>query len=207
MSLLKRVREKKCPAAETPSGHSHIARAADRNVRNAYVNGLIFAAVANVDGDEIDDATLAPILEIGGLLGFSNPDIRAAVRAVFGIADEDKLDLLRECASCLTGEELAFKFCEEFTSIWNAGHGDEEELHVFMETISKHSGVNVNAVDRAIRDVLDELAEVAKSRGFGDFIEDRDGDPGAVEVEEPDGGQSVFVHDTSSGYGDDLEER
>ena len=211
MSLLKRVREKREPVVDAPQVHPLVAHAARRDVRNAYLYGLVFAAIANDDSILCDEEKY--LFAVCQQLGFPEGELVHAVRLIQNLPDEDKIDLLRDCSAHLGGKTFAERFCEEFTTIWKMGNGDDDELREFIEIISELSEITADAVNETLRVFDAKLFSNSGLGGYDDAIEERD-DNAPIEGDDQFGdtgrfpfSRASFVKDDSKGFGDDLEDR
>ena len=206
MSLLKRVREKREPVVDAPQVHPLVAQAARRDVRNAYLYGLVFAAIANDDSILCDEGEY--LRDVCRQLGFPEGEATRAERLVQNLPDEDKIELIRDCSVHLGGKTFAKRFCEEFTTIWRMGSGDGDELREFIGIISELSGL-------AAEDIKANHFPHATFAGYDDAIEEREESaPSGADCADPleDRGMTpfdrfAFVKDDSTGFGDDLEDR
>ena len=132
MSLLKRVKESKVAEVDTrqkESRHPIVEFGADRNVREAYLHGLVFAGFAN--DDKIDEVEKAWLVKIGGELGFPIDDINRAIDCVGSADDAGKMALIEECARQIVNPKISERFIEEFATLWELGGGKKEEFAEF----------------------------------------------------------------------------
>lgn len=113
---------------------------ADRNVRDAYFLGLVFAALAN--DYKIDDKERAQLDEIGISLGLGD---RADIeQAIIGVEDaSDKKLLIEECARQIADPRIAEHFLSEFSSIWALGGGSSSEYEEFHKQLIAWIGVEI----------------------------------------------------------------
>lgn len=110
--------------------HLLVKMGADRNVREAYLNGLVFAGLANDDeAPEIQSEERSVLDEICASLevGLSLVDeIVAAEKA--SIDDDTYKDLLRECLVLFSDIKMYDAFLEDFDKVWSVGKGNPAEL-------------------------------------------------------------------------------
>lgn len=110
--------------------HLLVKMGADRNVREAYLHGLVFAGLANDDeAPEIQSEERSVLDEICASLevGLSLIDeIVAAEKA--SIDDDTYKDLLRECLVLFSDIKMYDAFLEDFDKVWSVGKGNPAEL-------------------------------------------------------------------------------
>lgn len=102
----------------------------NRDVREAYLHGLVFAGLANDDDEpEIQSEERSVLDEICASLevGLSLIDeIIAAEKA--SIDDDTYKDLLRECLVLFSDIKMYDAFLEDFDKVWSVGKGNPAEL-------------------------------------------------------------------------------
>lgn len=132
-TLTKRVREREavmaraiCAAEERRS--LSLVRGNDRNSRDAYIHGLVFAAVANAPESKLNDREFEKLLEVGVLLRFSQLDIDCAISRMDALPEADKMALMEECVRSFEAPEIMTSFLSEFKEVWIAGGGSETDL-------------------------------------------------------------------------------
>lgn len=112
--------------------HPIAALEVDRNVRDAYFLGLVFAALAN--DYKIDDKERARLDELGVALGVGDKtDVEQAIAGV-EMASDKKL-LIEECARQIADPRIAEQFLSEFSSIWALGGGSPAEYEEFRQRL------------------------------------------------------------------------
>ena len=130
MSLLKRNKDKQLAAEKKLAArHEIVKMGVDRNVRDAYFQGLVFAAVAN--DDQIDESERTRLRELGEALELTTEDVAEAIQCLSGMEDDAKMDVIEECARQLTNVEVAECFLKEFSELWLLGGGKEDEFGDF----------------------------------------------------------------------------
>lgn len=164
MSLLKRDKEKRIAAAEKLAArHPVLNEGTDRNVRDAYFHGLVFAAVAN--DDRIDDAERKWLGEVGESLGLNTDDIADPIRLLVALSDDDKMALIEECARQLSDVRVAEHFLNQFEAVWLLGGGGDEEFAEFKKQLVTWMGDDVKAaVSEAERIAKESEAKAAAER-------------------------------------------
>lgn len=150
MTLLKRVKEKQhgsvaetqVPNADAePERHPILALGADRNVREAYFHGLVFAAFAN--DDKIDEKENAWLSNLGRSLGFVGKDVTNAVACVGAADDAGKMSLIEECARQIADSKIAECFLSDFSTVWALGGGSPSEYEEFRKQLIAWMGVEI----------------------------------------------------------------
>ena len=110
--------------------HLLVKMGADRNVREAYLHGLVFAGLANDDetpeiqSEErmvLDEICAALVIELSLL-----DEIIAAEKT--SIDDDTYKDLLRECMGSFSDIKMYDSFLEDFDKVWSVGKGNPAEL-------------------------------------------------------------------------------
>lgn len=164
MSLLKRDKEKRIAAAEKLAArHPVLNEGTDRNVRDAYFHGLVFAAVAN--DDRIDDVERKWLGEVGESLGLNTDDIADPIRLLVALIDDDKMALIEECARQLSDVRVAEHFLNQFEAVWLLGGGGDEEFAEFKKQLVTWMGDDVKtAVSEAERIAKESEAKAAAER-------------------------------------------
>lgn len=164
MSLLKREKEKKIAAAEKLAArHPVLNLEIDRNVRDAYIHGLVFTAVAN--DDRIDDAERKWLEEVGESLELNADDIADPIRTLVALSDNDMMLLVEECARQLSDVRVAEYFMKQFEEVWLLGGGGDEEFAEFEKQLVSWMGDDVkDAVAEAERIAKESEAKAAGER-------------------------------------------
>lgn len=147
-SLLKRNKDKKLVAEKNLAAqHAIVKMGADRNVREAYFQGLVFAAVAN--DDAIDDAERARLVELGESLEIPTEVVSEMFQCLSGVDDDAKMAAIEECAMQLTEVAVAECFLKEFKEIWLLGGGDKSEFDEFKAQLVEWMGGDMIASIKA----------------------------------------------------------
>ncbi len=198
MSLLQRKRERDQKAAEEAarlaeekrlqelSIHPFIKSGCSRDVRDAYFQGLVFAAVA--DDDKIDKDERAMLADVGSSLGIQVEEIDEAIASVSALSDDNKLALVEECVNAIKGDENGVKlFCAQFVQVWMSHDHDEDELAEYLRQFAEWGGVDLpeatlNCLRKAIgeneetEEALYELSEWMGAESLKYFAVKRYGD-------------------------------
>ena len=134
-SLLKKMKER--VAEEKLIGsHPLMRMSVERNVRDAYFQGLVFAAFA--DDNQVDEQEGAYLANAGKALALSDEDVAEAISFVGTCDDERKIALASDVAHTMKGQPCCELFLCEFSKVWvsHKGH-DLEELQEFRKTLSE----------------------------------------------------------------------
>ena len=152
MSLLKRKQEKDRKAAEEAARLAEEKKLQDlavhplakggcgRDVRDAYLQGLVFAAIA--DDDKTDENERPLLVEIGTSLGMSGEEVEGTIKGVLSLDDDGKLALVEECVTAFKGNEVGVKlFYAQFIQIWTSHEHDEKELSDYLRQFGEWTGI------------------------------------------------------------------
>ena len=116
--------------------HPLLKMGVERNVRDAYFQGLVFAAYADdaqVDKDEYD-----ALMRIAKTLAVNPADISETISRITGLDDARKLNLVEEIASLLNGQKCALLFLCEFSFLWMSHENfNRGELEGWRNQLSK----------------------------------------------------------------------
>lgn len=107
--------------------HPLLKDCARRNIRNAYLYVVAFAALAN--DEELTSGENSLLRRIAGELGLSGSSIDAIIadeRRV--IAKRREQSLLKECISQISSAVIFERLLRDFDEVWNAGAGSKSEL-------------------------------------------------------------------------------
>ena len=148
MSLLKRNKDKQLAAEKKLAAqHAIVKMGVDRNVREAYFQGLVFAAVAN--DDAIDEAERARLMGLGDSLEIPAEVISEMCQSLAEADDDTKMSAIEECARQLTEVAVAECFLKEFEEIWLLGGGAKGEFDEFKTQLVDWMGNEVKAAVEA----------------------------------------------------------
>ena len=175
MSLLQRKRERDQKAAEEAarlaeekrlqelSIHPFIKSGCSRDVRDAYFQGLVFAAVA--DDDKIDKDERAMLADVGSSLGIQVEEIDEAIASVSALSDDNKLALVEECVNAIKGDENGVKlFCAQFVQVWMSHDHAEDELAEYLRQFAEWGGVDLpEATLNCLRKAIGENEETEEA--------------------------------------------
>ena len=142
MSLLKRNKDKQLAAEmKLMARHAIVKMGVDRNVRDAYFQGLVFAAVAN--DDQIDESERTRLRELGKALELPAEEVAEAIQCLADIDDDAKMGVIEECARQLTNVDVAEYFLKEFSELWFLGGGNKDEFEEFRSQLIDWMGDDV----------------------------------------------------------------
>ena len=163
MSLLKRFKDKQLASEkELAARHTIVKMGVDRNVRDAYFQGLVFAAVAN--DDQIDDFERARLRELGEALELATADVAETIQSLAGMDDDTKMSIIEECARQLVNVEVAECFLKEFSELWLLGGGKEDEFGDFKSQLIDWMGDAVKAEEESKARTAAEVEAKRKAR-------------------------------------------
>ena len=172
MSLLKRQQEKERKATEVAvrlaeekklrdmAVHPLVKDGCDRDVRDGYFYGLVFAAIA--DDDKIDKDEKSILSDIGSSIGISDAEVNDAVERATAFSDDKKLSLIDECIATIKGSEIGVKlFYAQFMLLWTSHEHDMEELGEYLCRFIDKTGVDFPMAKRhAVMKVLEGEEDV-----------------------------------------------
>lgn len=142
MSLLRRYQDKKKEiGAKQVSRHPVCEMGADRNVRDAYFHGLVFAAYANDDQVDANEQSRLDVIAVS--LELTESDARLAIQRVGRLGDDGKMGLIEDCARQFSDAKVAEVFLSEFKEIWVLGGGKLDEYADFQGQLMAWMGEDV----------------------------------------------------------------
>ena len=146
MSLLKRNKDKQlAEEKKLAARHAIVKLGVDRNVRDAYFLGLVFAAVAN--DDQIDESERDRLRELGEALELTADDVAEVIQCLVGMDDDAKMGVIEECARQLTNVEVAECFLKDFSELWLLGGGKEDEFGAIRSQLIDWMGDDVKSAE------------------------------------------------------------
>lgn len=159
------------------SMHPLLRSVADRDVRDAYFYGLVFAAFANDEKGVVDEQERAKLVEIGGLLQLSTSEVEQAIARVDSLGDADKMALIEECVRGWKDPDVVSAFLAEFETIWKTGGGSFEDLSGFYADFEKWMDPQVAEGVKATRASRVETAKSDESKENSDKTDQVDDSP------------------------------
>lgn len=152
MSLLSQKKENERVAAEAAAKakeeavlrdlavHPVIKMGCDREVRDAYLYGIIVAAIAN--DDKIDAEERGVLDRIATSTEIPTADVEEAIARVNQMSVDEKLQLLEESVGAFKDQlDLVKFFYAQFAELWFTGEHDLGELKEIAGMLEKWSGV------------------------------------------------------------------
>ena len=130
MSLLDMMK-KRTVERHVGGNHPIIKMDVARNVREAYFQGLLFAAFA--DDGKIDEQERARLEKVGLSLEIPENEMVQMTADVEKMDEADRLALMEDVAAALKGTSAPFLFLCEFSMIWLSHEGDREKLKSYLE--------------------------------------------------------------------------
>jgi len=130
--------EKKRREAEERLIGSHpiVKMGVGRDVRDAYFQGLVFAAFA--DDNKVDQSERNKLVRVAKTLAVDEDEVDGAIETLMKMGDEAKLSLGEEVAKMLGGTECALPFLCEFSLMWMAHDSyDQKSLCEWREQLAK----------------------------------------------------------------------
>ena len=133
MSLLDMMK-KRTVERHVGGNHPIIKMDVARNVREAYFQGLLFAAFA--DDGKIDEQERARLEKVGLSLEIPENEMVQMTADVEKMDEADRLALMEDVAAALKGTSAPFLFLCEFSMIWLSHEGDREKLKSYRLHLS-----------------------------------------------------------------------
>ena len=138
MSMLDMMK-KRTVERHVGGNHPIIKMDVARNVREAYFQGLLFAAFA--DDGKIDEQERARLEKVGPSLDIPENEVAQMVGDMEKMDDAARLALMEDVAAALKGSSAPFLFLCEFTMVWLSHEGDREQLKGFRLHLSDWLGI------------------------------------------------------------------
>ena len=128
--------------------HLLVKMGADRNVREAYLYGVVFAGLANDDeAPEIQSEERKVLDEICASLEVELSQIDEIITSEKASIDDDTYkDLLHECLVLFADIKMYDSFLEDFDKVWSVGKGNPTELKSWHNDFEKMASPNVAEV-------------------------------------------------------------
>ena len=185
MSLLKRQQERERKAAEEAARraeekklrdmavHPLVRAGLNRDERDAYLYGLVFAAIA--DDDKVDKNEKEALTDIAVSLCISVAEVNDAIGWVMSLPDDKKFALIDECIETIKGCEIGVKlFYSQFMLLWALHEHEAWELDKYLRLFVDKTGVAFPMAKRhAVLKILEGEEGVA---GAMDVLADWMGD-------------------------------
>ena len=152
MSLLKRQQERERKAAEEAARlaeekklrdmavHPLVKAGRNRDMRDAYLYGLVFAAIA--DDDKVDKNEKEALTDIAVSLCIPVEEVNDAIGRATSLPDENKFALIDECIETIKGCEIGVKlFYSQFMLLWALHEDEAGELDEYLLRFVDKTGV------------------------------------------------------------------
>ncbi len=122
----------------------HPLASESRDIRDAYLYGLVFAAIA--DDGKVDVAETVILSEIATALSLPDGEVEEAISEVQGKSAKDKIQLITECVEVLAGNEVGLNlFWAQFIQVWSSHADSKDVLSRLLKRIAEQSGVRLPA--------------------------------------------------------------
>ena len=146
--------------------HLLVKMGAERNVREAYLSGVVFAGLANdEEAPEIQSEEREILNGICESLDLDRSLIDAIITTEKSSIDDDTyMDLLCECLGLLTDIKLLDSFLEDFDRIWSVGKGNPSELKSWHNDFEEMVSADVAKALAERKSVEAKKAEEEKQR-------------------------------------------
>lgn len=146
--------------------HLLVKMGADRNVREAYLYGLVFAGLSNDDETpEIQSEERLILNEACESLALERALVDQIVVAEKSAIDGDAyMDLLRECLELFDDIKMYDSFLADFDKVWSAGKGKPTELKSWHKDFEEMVSSNVATVLAKRKEVKAKKAEEEKAK-------------------------------------------
>lgn len=198
MSLLKRQQERERKAAEEAARRAEEKRLRDmavhplvkaglnRDVRDAYLYGLVFAAIA--DDDKVDKNEKEALTDIAVSLCISVAEVNDAIGWVMSLSDDRKFALIDECIETIKGCEIGVKlFYSQFMLLWALHEHEVGELDKYLlrfvdktgvafPMAKKHAVLKILEEEEGVDGAMDALAEWMGDDALKYFVVKKYGD-------------------------------
>jgi len=138
MSMLDMMK-KRTVERHVGGNHPIIKMDVARNVREAYFQGLLFAAFA--DDGKVDEQERARLEKVGLSLEIPEGEVAQMIDDMAKKDDEARLALMEDVSAALKGTSASFLFLCEFTMVWLSHDGDREQLRGYRLHLSDWLGI------------------------------------------------------------------
>lgn len=152
MSLLKQKKENDRIAAEAAAKakeaailrelavHPVVKARCNRDIRDSYFLGLIFAAIADDEKVDVDERLI--LGDIVKSMSLGEGEVDDAITLVAKMSVEDKIQLIKECLCAIKDRESIVKlFYAQFAELWMTGEYDLGELKEYADMFKAWTGV------------------------------------------------------------------
>lgn len=137
----KETQAKKAKEAVLHALSIHPLASESRDIRDAYLYGLVFAAIA--DDGKVDVAETVILFEIAKALSLPEGEVGEAISELQAKRPKDKMQLITECVNALTGNKAGLNlFWAQFIQVWSS-HADSKDPRCLLEIIDERSGTGL----------------------------------------------------------------
>ena len=138
----KETQAKKAKEAVLHALSIHPLASERRDIRDAYLYGLVFAAIA--DDGNVDGAETAILSEIATALSLPDGEVEEAISELKAKCAQDKMQLIAECVNALTGNKAGLNlFGAQFIQVWSSHADSKDVLSRLLKRIAEESGVRL----------------------------------------------------------------
>lgn len=140
----KETQAKKAKEAVLHALSIHPLASESRDIRDAYLYGLVFAAIA--DDGKVDVAETAILFEIAKALSLPEGEVEEAISELQVKRPKDKMQLIAECVNALTDNKVGLNlFWAQFIQVWSSHADSKDNLCHLLKKIAERSGAGLPA--------------------------------------------------------------
>ena len=122
----------------------HPLASESRDIRDAYLYGLVFAAIA--DDGNVDGAETAILSEIATALSLPDGEVEEAISELQTKCAKDKMQLITECVNALSGNKVGLNlFWAQFIQVWSSHADSKDNLSCLLKIIAEQCGTGLPA--------------------------------------------------------------
>ena len=172
MSLMGKMNQK-TEDRRVRSNHPILALDVDRNVRDAYFDGIIFSAV--VDDEQVDDSERAYLSKVALSLGIPNKEAEERIQNFLKLDSDGKIACGEELAETLKGCAGADILLCEFSLVWMSHGHDASELDEFRKRFAEWMDVRYDETFYALFDDVSEKVKTDPKAIYAlrDYLDDK----------------------------------
>lgn len=146
---------------------------ADRNVCDAYLQGLVFAAYANDDAGIVDEQERDLLRRIGGAFGYQAGEVDLTISRIGALGVKEKMGLIADCVGSFDCSELMEAFVAEFSSVWFVGGGTSEMIGDYLKDFESWAVPDIGKALKARRIKREEDCERVRQEAERAAAEER----------------------------------
>ena len=124
---------------------------ADRNVCDAYLQGLVFAAYANDDAGIVDGQERDLLRCIGEAFGYQAGEVDLTISRIGALGVKEKMGLIADCVGSFDCSELMEAFVAEFSRVWFVGGGTSKMFGDFLKDFESWASPEIGQALKARR--------------------------------------------------------